>query len=129
MMSDSSRIPPHAPASVPLLISSEFVLHREAFARVLRTLRPYLQISLAEPAQADAVVAQLRPSLVICGALSTTIERLVPAWIVIPSDPSLTSSVGGQGRTPNTIPHPSVEALVRLVDDLWTPTVPGSSLP
>ncbi len=109
---DPDRVSPY------LLIGSELALYREVLAGVFTALRPEVPVHAVAPAELDATVLCLRPWLVICSAVSTVVEGLAHAWILIHAEGSrdATVSVGGERRT---IPSPTIEELLRLVDEVW----------
>ena len=101
--------------STHLLIGNSLPLYREVLTGTLRTLRPDVPVRSVAPADLDAAVACLRPWLVICSALSSVVEELAPAWIMLNPDeePATLVSVAGERRV---IPHPTLDELVELVD-------------
>ena len=113
--------PPSCDADVTppyLLIGNELALYREVLAGVLQAMRPAISVRVVPAADLDATVACHRPWLVICSTMSAVVETSVPAWILLHPNETRDTIVSVRGER-RTIPHPTVEELVQLVDEVW----------
>jgi hypothetical protein len=63
-----------------VLVANELRSYRETIARVITGLRPDVEVHEVEPEDLDAKVARLRPDLVICSRVTSTVESCVPVW-------------------------------------------------
>lgn len=112
--------PPCDPDGVSpyLLIGTALPLYREVLSGALQALRPDVAVRTVAPEELEATVSCLRPWLVICSATSAVIEELAPAWVLLYPDERRHSVVSVAGAR-RTIPHPTIDELVRLVDTVW----------
>ena len=101
-----------------LLIGNELALYREVLAGVLQVVRPAISMRVVPAADLDATVACQRPWLLICSAVSPVVEASVPAWILLHPNENRETIVSVRGER-RTVPHPTVEELVQLVDEAW----------
>lgn len=101
-----------------LLIGCELSLYREVLKSALRAQRPGIEVRTVPQVELDVTVRSVRPLLVICSAPSAVIEQLVHAWILLHPGEEAHSlvSVAGERRS---IPHPTVNELVDIIDEIW----------
>lgn len=101
---------------IDVLIGTQLPLYREVLASTFRAMRPDLVVRAVPQEDLDATVRQLRPLLVICSSVSSTITDLSPAWITLypeERDEALISVAGNH----RTIPGASVLDLLKVMDE------------
>ncbi|CAN5604681.1 hypothetical protein BH23PAT1_BH23PAT1_0640 [soil metagenome] len=55
--------------------------YREAFAGVLKLLRPHIEVLEVEPDELEKKAAAVRPDLVISGTIPPPVKATVPNWL------------------------------------------------
>jgi hypothetical protein len=106
-----------------MLVTSDYKLNRAVFTQAIRMLRPAYDVREVVPEEMDAAVRSGRPWLVICSSVTTTIEALVPAWILLPLEGHEQAAVSVHGRR-RDLPIPPLEDVLSLIDELWTTVAP-----
>ncbi|HET7270060.1 MAG TPA: hypothetical protein VFI90_03135, partial [Rubrobacter sp.] len=64
-----------------ILVANEPRSYREAFARVIQTLRPHIETIAVDPDALDSEALRLRPDLVVCGRVTPTVETVARCWM------------------------------------------------
>jgi hypothetical protein len=100
-----------------VLVANELRSYRETIARVITGLRPEVEVHEVEPEDLDAKVARLRPDLVICSRVTSTVESCVPVWAELYPDHKFYSRVGRQGET-TTVNDMQLPDLLKLLDHM-----------
>ena len=62
-------------------VANEPRSYREAFARVIQTLRPHIETIAVDPDALDSEALRLRPDLVVCGRVTPTVETVARCWM------------------------------------------------
>ena len=83
-----------------VLVANELRSYREAIARVMRSLRPDVEVSESEPDELDREVSRLRPGFVVCSRATDLVRSAVPVWVELypGCESHSVISVGGQRR-------------------------------
>lgn len=104
-------------SQVDVLIGHRMELYGEVLSAMLHARRPELVVRAVTPADLDETVRTLRPQVVICSAVTETIDDCSPAWISLYPDETDEAiiSVAGVHRT---IPHATVNQLLDVVGDV-----------
>lgn len=115
---DNRRSGEPAPRKPLILVAfeEEHRLYREAVTRIVRDLRPHLEVRVSEPDALGTEMTLLDPILVICSRPNTVSPNGRPAWFELRPEPEgfgLLCLDGEYSRTPN----PALEELLRAVDE------------
>jgi hypothetical protein len=100
-----------------LLISNDLHLYREVLLATLQKLRPDITARAVSPTELDSNMQHDQPWLVICSALTRTIEEHAPAWIMLPPEGEADTMVSVAGRR-YAIPHPTLNRLLQIIDHI-----------
>src|SRR5207253_1715548 len=99
-----------------VLVANEHRAYRDAFASLVRTLRPVVDVVLADPDRLDDAIVAHAPDLVVCSRITEHLLAHAPSWIVLYPDGAalVVTSVAGRRRT---LPDLDVSHLLALVDE------------
>ena len=81
-----------------VLVANELRSYREAIARVMRSMRPEVKVSEAEPEELDREVNRLRPGFVVCSRATDLVRSAVPVWVELYPGCESRSVVSVEGR-------------------------------
>lgn len=115
---ENRRLGEPAPRKPLILVAfeKEHQLYREAVTRIVRDLRPHLEVWVSEPDSLGAAIVRLDPIMVICSRPNTVSPNGRPAWFELKPEPEgfgLLCLDGEYSQTPN----PALEELLRAVDE------------
>jgi hypothetical protein len=102
---------------VRVAVANEPVSYREAIAEVLRSLCPTAEIFQIEPEDLDRVVRTVGLDVVLCSHLTSAVESLVPAWVLLYPDyePLVMICTDGEVSTVNDINLGELVSLIARV--------------
>lgn len=103
--------------NINILVANEPRSYREAIASTLRALRPNVGVTEVEPEALDREVERLRPDLVVCSNLTTKVEELAPAWIVLYPGDNPVGMISTAGEL-STITNIELNNLLSVVDQV-----------
>ncbi len=104
-------------ANVRILVANEPSAYRDVIAAAFRARRPAAAVRAVAPEALDGEVVCQAPHLVICSALSETVETRAHAWVLLyPGGTTrVVTSLAGRRATTADI---TFEELLALVDQL-----------
>ncbi len=105
-----------------------YLAYREVIAAAIRVLRPGAQVESANLDVLAQEVERLDPHVVICSRPNTVDPGRRPAWVVLPTDPTRPARICIGGRYSERA-NPTVEVLLRIVDEVEERLAEGSDLP
>jgi hypothetical protein len=99
-----------------VVFSNQPLAYREVIASAVQSLRPWLDVIMRTPQELDAEIAELRPGLVVCNAVSDAIRAHARAWILLYPEgaSSVTCCIAGHERQ---LPGVDLSGLLALVDE------------
>jgi hypothetical protein len=97
-----------------VLVANEPRSYRDVVAALLHSLRPHLDVLLAEPDQLDHAVLTHAPDLVLCSRVTQILLNTAPHWVLLyPNGAGLVvASIGGCQRTTDDLDAAHLLALV-----------------
>ena len=81
-----------------VLVANELRSYREAIARVMRSVRPDVEVSEVEPDELDREVSRLHPSFVVCSRATDLVRSAVPVWVELYPGCESRSVISVEGR-------------------------------
>ena len=99
-----------------VLVANEPRAYRETLAAAFQRLRPQIEIRTIETPELDAAVLELVPRVVVCSQLTPTVERAVPAWVLLYPEGQRTA-VLSIANVPTTVDEIGLAALLSLIDE------------
>jgi hypothetical protein len=108
-----------------VVFSNNPLAYREAIASAVQALRPSIVVSVRDPQDLLAEVAQLQPHLVVCNSLDESVRVHAAAWLMLYPDGAnrVTYCIAGQERRLRGI---DLSGLLSLVDEAVNQPNPGS---
>ena len=100
--------------SIRVLVANEPRAYRDVVATLLRSLRPAVEIVLADPNEIDDAVLRETPDLVLCSRVTERLLAHAPAWVLLyPNGAGLVvASIGGRQQTTHDLDAAHLLALV-----------------
>ena len=98
-----------------VVVANELRSYRETIAQVMRSVRPDVEVSEAEPEELNREVARLQPNFVICSRLTSVVESSVPVWVELYPGHEAHSRVGVRGKI-TTVESIQLTDLFALLD-------------
>jgi len=110
-------------SDVCILVANEPQTYREALTLAMRLERPALDVRAVDPVDLDREVARCHPALVVCSALSSTIEQQSGTWVLLYPEGARLAVVSGDNDPTVTsdLDLPSILALVERVMSTTSP--------
>lgn len=109
---------PAAPALRVLVAFEElYRSYGEAIAGAVRLLRPDAQVLIARPDTLGTEVTQLEPHLVISDRPAPPNAGSALAWVELPHDPTLPTTVRLESRSPKPV-SPALDGLLSVLDEV-----------
>src|SRR5919107_5074637 len=102
-------------AQVQILVANEPAVYRDVLSSELPRLRPGLTVLLVDPADLDEALAQLRPRLVICNAVTDSIRQFATAALVLDPDGTHRAVLDVEGQQ-TVLLNPQLTDLLAAVD-------------
>lgn len=104
-------------SSIDVLIATELALYGETLGSTVRAMRPELRVQVVEPEDLEALACRLRPLLVICTDVTSTIAGCSRGWIALYPEQRDEAVVGIAGHR-RVVPAMSVVQILGVVDEL-----------
>ncbi|HET8522394.1 MAG TPA: hypothetical protein VFL82_04115 [Thermomicrobiales bacterium] len=103
-----------------IIIANEPRFYREVIAAGLKLLRAHIEITVVDPADIIASVAQLQPQLLVCSELTDSLAAASPTWILLPIDDRdpVVFNVGGERTTSGSIEFQDLLSAIDLAEQL-----------
>ena len=101
---------------VLVAFEDEYGLYREAVMRIVRNLRPHLEVRVSNPDALGAAIPRLDPILVICNRPNTISPNGRPAWFELRPEPEGFGLLCIDGEY-SQIPNPALDELLLAIDE------------
>jgi hypothetical protein len=99
-----------------ILVANEPRSYREVIAAAVQALRPHLEVILTSPDDIDREVSRLEPQLVVCSALTATVEHEPLSWIMLYPEGKTEAVISIAGKT-TTVGDLEFDRLLALIDE------------
>jgi hypothetical protein len=107
-----------------MLLANGLKSYREAIAKVIRSLRPDVEVHEAEPEVLDREVARLSPNIVVCSRATFSVRLRVPVWVELYPECEAHSVISIGGET-TTVEEIQLSDILSLLDETQDPVPLG----
>lgn len=103
-------------ANMRILVANDPRSYREVIAAAVQALRPHIEVILAAPDTLDHEVSRLEPQLVVCSALTDTVQQQPLSWIMLYPEGKTEAVISIAGKT-TTVGDLEFDRLLALIDE------------